>query len=72
MLATWGTTMPMLLIAGEKKVVAAVDKGPSWGVVLAAATKKRKLGTTAKGLGASDHFVVDLLETCESRLEGGE
>jgi hypothetical protein len=47
-----------------KKVVAAVDEGPSWGAVPAAAVKKRKLGTTAEGLGASDHFDVDLLETC--------
>jgi hypothetical protein len=45
-------------------VVAAVDEGPSWGAVPAAAVKKRKLGTTAEGLGASDRFAVDLLETC--------
>ena len=47
-----------------KTAVAAVDEGPSRGAVLAAATKKRKLGTAAEGLGASDHFVVDLLGTC--------
>jgi hypothetical protein len=47
-----------------KRVVAAVDEGPSRGAVPAAATKKRKLGTTAEGLGASDRFAVDLLGTC--------
>jgi hypothetical protein len=47
-----------------KKVVAAVDEGPSRGAVPAAAAKKRKLGTTAEGLGASDRFAADLLETC--------
>jgi hypothetical protein len=45
-------------------VVTAVDEGPSWGAAPAAAAKKRKLGTTAEGLGASEHFAVDLLETC--------
>jgi hypothetical protein len=30
----------------------------------AAATKKRKLGTSAEGLGAFDRFAVDLLGTC--------
>jgi hypothetical protein len=45
-------------------VVAAVDEGPSRGAVPAAAAKKRKLGTTAKGLGASNRFAVDLLGTC--------
>jgi hypothetical protein len=44
--------------------VAAVDEGPSRGVVSAATVKKRKLGTTAEGLGASDRYAVDLLETC--------
>jgi hypothetical protein len=47
-----------------KKVVAAVDEGPSWGAVPVAAAKKRKLRTTSEGLGALDHFAVDLLETC--------
>jgi hypothetical protein len=47
-----------------KKVVPAVDEGTSWGAVPTATVKKRKLGTTAEGLGASDHFAVDLLETC--------
>jgi hypothetical protein len=47
-----------------KRVVAVVDEGPSRGEVPAAAAKKRKLGTTAEGLGASDRFAVDLLETC--------
>jgi hypothetical protein len=45
-------------------VVAAVDEGPSWGAVPATTIKKRKLGTTAEGLGASDRFAVDLLESC--------
>jgi hypothetical protein len=44
--------------------VAAVDKGPSRGAVPAATTKKRKLGTTAEELGASDCFAVDLFGTC--------
>jgi hypothetical protein len=47
-----------------KRVVAAVDEGPSRGLVPAATTKKRKLCTTAEGLGASDRFAVDLLGTC--------
>jgi hypothetical protein len=34
-----------------KRAVVAVDEGPSRGVVPAAATKKRKLGTAAEGLG---------------------
>jgi hypothetical protein len=49
--------------------VAAVDKGPLWGAVPAAATKKRKLGTTAERLGASDRFAVDLLGTCATPRE---
>ncbi|KAL5647232.1 hypothetical protein ACJX0J_041587, partial [Zea mays] len=47
-----------------KKVVTAVDEGPSWGAAPAAAAKKRKLGTTAEGLRASEHFAADLLQTC--------
>jgi hypothetical protein len=47
-----------------KKAIATVDEGPSRGAMPAAATKKRKLGTAAEGLGASDHFVVDLMGTC--------
>jgi hypothetical protein len=47
-----------------KRVVAAVDEGPSWGAVPTAAAKKRKLDTTDEGLGASDCFAVDLLGTC--------
>jgi hypothetical protein len=50
-----------------KRVVAAlaaVDEGPSRGAVPTAATKKRKIGTTAEGLGASNRFAVDLLGTC--------
>jgi hypothetical protein len=46
-----------------KRVVAAVDEGPSRGVVLAA-TAKKKRGTTAEGLGVFDRFVVDLMGTC--------
>jgi hypothetical protein len=34
--------------------------------VPAAATKKRKLGTAAEGLGVSDRFTMDLLGTCAS------
>jgi hypothetical protein len=49
--------------------VAAVDEGPSWGVVPAAATKKRKLGTAAEGLVVSDRFAVDLLGTCAASGE---
>jgi hypothetical protein len=51
---------------GKRAVAAltAVDEGPSQGAVPAAATKKRKLGTVAEGLGASDRFAVDLLGTC--------
>jgi hypothetical protein len=47
-----------------KRVVAAVDEGPSQGAVPAVATKKRKLGIAAEGLGAFDRFAVDLLGTC--------
>jgi hypothetical protein len=47
-----------------KRAVAAVDDGPSRGAVPAATTKKRKLGTAAEGLGASDRFAMDLLGTC--------
>jgi hypothetical protein len=47
-----------------KRAAAAVDEGPLWGAVPAAATKKRKLGTAAEGLGVSDRFDVDLLGTC--------
>jgi hypothetical protein len=41
-------------------------EGPSQDKVPSAAGRKRKLGTAAKALElrASDHFVVDLLETC--------
>jgi hypothetical protein len=49
-----------------KRVVAVVDEDPLQGVVPAMAAKKRKLGTTTKGLGDSDRFVVDLLGTCVS------
>jgi hypothetical protein len=39
------------------------DEGPSWGTTPGAAAK-RKLGTTAEGSRAFDHFAADLLETC--------
>jgi hypothetical protein len=52
-----------------KRATASVDKGSLRGVVSAAATKKRKLGTTAEGLGVSDHFAVDLLGTCTAPRE---
>jgi hypothetical protein len=47
-----------------KKAAAAVEEGPSRGVVPVAATKKRKLCTVAEGLGVSDCFAVDLMGTC--------
>jgi hypothetical protein len=47
-----------------KRAAAAADKGPSRGTVPTAANKKRKLGTVVEGLGASDHFAMDLLGTC--------
>jgi hypothetical protein len=50
-----------------KKPAAAAEEGPSRGAM--SATKKRKLGTTAEGLGVSDRFVVDLMGTCAT-LEG--
>jgi hypothetical protein len=53
----------------RKRAVAAVDEGPLRGAVPAAATKKRKLGTTAEGLGASVRFAVDLLGTCVAPRE---
>jgi hypothetical protein len=43
--------------------VTAIDESPSRGAAPAAAAKKRKLGTTAEGLRASELFAVDLLET---------
>jgi hypothetical protein len=47
-----------------KKVMTTVDEGPSRGAAPGAAAKKRKLGTTAEGLRASECFAADLLETC--------
>jgi hypothetical protein len=43
-----------------------VDEGPSRDKAPGATARKRKLGTATEDLGlrASDHFVVDLLETC--------
>jgi hypothetical protein len=57
--------MPMLLFAGERAMSTA-DEGPSRDKAPGAAVKKRKLGTTAEGLRASDRFVADLLETCSA------
>ena len=45
------------------------DEGPSRDKAPGAAAKKKKLGTTAEGLRAFDHFVVDLLETCAAPEE---
>jgi hypothetical protein len=56
-----------------KKPAAAVEEGPSRGAV--PATKKRKLGTAAEGLGVSDRFAVDLMGTCaapEGRMSSPE
>jgi hypothetical protein len=47
-----------------KRAAATVEEGPSRGAVAATATKKRKLGTVAEGLGVSDRFAVDLVGTC--------
>jgi hypothetical protein len=47
-----------------KKAMAMVDEGPSRGVAPSTAARKRKLGTTAEGLWASDRFAAELLETC--------
>jgi hypothetical protein len=47
-----------------KQAVSTTEKGPSRDKASGAIAKKRKLGTTAEGLRASDCFVVDLLETC--------
>jgi hypothetical protein len=45
-----------------KKPAAAAEEGPSQEAV--PATKKRKLGTAAEGLGVSDSFAVELMGTC--------
>jgi hypothetical protein len=50
-------------ICPGKKAVATVDKGSSRGKAPSVAAK-RKLGTTAEGLGASKRFAAELLETC--------
>jgi hypothetical protein len=42
--------------------VAAAEEGPSQEAV--PATKNRKLGTAAEGLGVSDSFAVELMGTC--------
>jgi hypothetical protein len=49
---------------GKRAAAVAADEGSSRGNVPATASKKRKLCTVAKGLGASNHFAVDLLGTC--------
>jgi hypothetical protein len=50
-------------VSRRKKAVATVDEGPSRGTAPSAAAK-RKLGTTTEGLGASERFAAELLETC--------
>jgi hypothetical protein len=47
-----------------KKVMMTVDEGPSRGAAPSVAAKKRRLGTMAEGLRASERFAVDLLGTC--------
>jgi hypothetical protein len=47
-----------------KKAAASVEEGPSWEAAPAVVTKKRKLGTTAEGLGVFDCFAMDLMGTC--------
>jgi hypothetical protein len=66
MVVTWRGTVPTLLAAGGKQTMSLAEEGPSRDKAPGAATRKRKLGTAAEDLGlcASDHFVVDLLETC--------
>jgi hypothetical protein len=61
------------VVAGDrrgKRETTAVDEGPSRGVTPVAATKKRKLGTAAEGLGVSNRFAVDLLGTCVASGRG--
>jgi hypothetical protein len=53
-----------------KRAATTVEEGPSRGGTLTAATKKRKLGTAAEGLGVSDRFVVDLMGTCAAPVLG--
>jgi hypothetical protein len=48
--------------SSRKKPAAAAEEGPSQEA--APATKKRKLGTTAVGLGVSDRFAVELMGNC--------
>jgi hypothetical protein len=63
MIVTRGDYADVAACLGKQAMLTA-DEGPSQDKARGAATKKRKLGTTAEGLRASDHFVVDLLETC--------
>jgi hypothetical protein len=51
-------------VSRGKKAMATVDEGPLRGAAPSAAAKKRKLGTTAEGLGASECFAAELLDTC--------
>jgi hypothetical protein len=63
MMVTQGDYADVAAHLGKQAMLTA-DEGPSWDKAPSAPTKKRKLGTTAEGMRASDHFVVDLLETC--------
>jgi hypothetical protein len=47
-----------------KQAMSTANEGPTWDKAPGAAAKKRKLGTVAEGLRASNRFVVNLLETC--------
>jgi hypothetical protein len=52
-----------VVVRRGKKAMTTADEGPSRGTAPGAATKKRKLGTTAEVPRASDRFAADLLET---------
>jgi hypothetical protein len=51
-------------IRWREKAMATVDEGPSRRAAPSAAARKRKLGTMAEGLLASERFAAALLETC--------
>jgi hypothetical protein len=53
-----------------KRAATTIDEGPLQRAVPATATKKKKLGTAAEGLGVSDRFAVDLLGTCAAPGRG--
>jgi hypothetical protein len=53
-----------VVVRRGKKVMTIIDEGPSRGIAPGTTAKKRKLGTIAEGSRVSDHFAVDLLETC--------